>query len=316
MNLKKINKQLKKDGLKTLKETATQVQRWVGKDDFLIYGGLISDLLSGTYNQNCDIDIAFKYESETQIMSVIKSLLENQFSIIADRDYYIRDTHYVRLLYAVKEAMVLDIAFMNDPYEVGVLTMDSIFYSNRLAKLVDNYGGIKDFREGCIRLRKGARTENPLYILNRLICVCAKYDISLKSEGISRIIEESSWEYEESIMENKDATSSYLSRLIKSIVVAKNQECFIRELIDEGIICKVFPVLQTVLERLLNNGKYREASSKQEFIVNTYCGVKNDFELEELEKYFSYFRYRTWNEEEFRLAHICPDNIYFEEKRL
>lgn len=302
-----------KDDLETLRGTASRVQRWIGRDDFLIYGGLLSDLLSGNFNQNCDIDIAFKYESETQIMNVIKALSENQFCIIADRDYYIRNTHYVRLLYAVKEDVFLDIAFMNDPYEVGVLTMDSVFYSNQLSELVDNYGGKKDLKEGCIRLREDARSENPLHIINRLICVCAKYDISLKTEKINKMIEEISWGKLDNITENKDALSSFLSRLIKSIVVAKDQKHFIRELIDEGIIGKVFPILRTVLERSLDNGKYKDASSKQEFIMNTYREANNDFELEELQKYFSYFRYRTWSEDEFRLAHICPDNVHFEQ---
>ena len=295
-----------KDNLETLRKIASRVQRWIGRDDFLIYGGVLSDLLSGNFNQNCDIDIAFKYESETQIMNVIKALSDNQFCIIADRDYYIRNSHYVRLLYAVKEDVFLDIAFMNDPHEVGVFTMDSVFYSNQLSELVDNYGGMKDFKEGCIRLREDARTENPLYIINRLMCVCAKYNISLKSEEISKIIEESSWGKVDNITENKDALSSFLSRLIKSIVVARDQKHFIRELIDEGIVDKAFPILRTVLERTLDNGKYKDASSKQEFIMNTYCEANNDLELEELKKYFSHFRYRSWSEDEFCLAHLCP----------
>jgi len=297
------------EDLNILRKTALLVNKWVNRDDFLIYGGLISDLLLGKMNYGSDIDIAFKYKGENQILDVIKSLYDNDFNIVADRDYYIRNTHYVRLLYAIKDEIFLDIAFMNDPYEVGVLTMDSVFYCNQLGELIDNYGGINALEEKHICLREDAKNENPLYIINRLVCVSAKYDISLRDKETKKIIAEKSLK---DICKNnidKDTLAAFLSRLIKSIIKAKDQKQFIRELIDEDIIGGIFPILHIILDRTLLNGRYNNSSSKEEFIKNTYKEANNRFELEELEKSFSYFRYRTWSNDEFRLAHIYPNRF-------
>ncbi|EFM11429.1 hypothetical protein PaecuDRAFT_1875 [Paenibacillus curdlanolyticus YK9] len=297
-------KSFSQDELSQIHNISEIVSEFLGIEDFVIYGGYISDVIEKGNAYGSDIDIAIKYENEKQITDILKRLAERNFKIVAERDYYIKYDEYVKLYYLENESYFLDIAFMQDPQDIGIFTIDSIIYLNKERIIIDKYDGIKDLKERNLRLSNPDICENPLYILSRLMCVTSKYGIPLRDKKIESIIVNlGQGRNELNIGKKNDIQASFLARLFKSIICSVDRVEYIGALIHYNIIGRGPQVLEVLFTRIISNNsnELMKVSTSKELIklLHSYA---QDEEVKDLVECISLFKYRYWSNEEFELA--------------
>lgn len=290
--------------LSKIHNISEMISEFLGIEDFVIYGGYISDVIEKGNAYGSDIDIAIKYENEKQITEILKRLTERNFKMVAERDYYIKYDEHVKLYYMENESYFLDIAFMQDPRDIGIFTIDSIIYLNKERTIIDKYNGIKDLIEKNLRLNNPDICENPLYILNRLLCVTSKYRIPLRDKNIESIIENLGQERGKINIDIKnDILASFIARLFKSIICSGDRVEYIRALLQYNIVGRGPQVLEVLFTRIIskNSDELLKVSTSKELITLLHSYAQDE-EVKGLVECISLFKNRYWNKEEFELA--------------
>lgn len=290
--------------LEKLSILSDKVYEYIEFDDFIIYGGTVSSILENSNCFNGDIDIAIKTINPLHISTIIRRLVERGFKVIADRDYYIHYNEYIRLFYLISGEIMLDIAFMENPENIGVFTIDSIYYSHihKILINMDDYFSHMNSRK--IIFAHPELPEHPLYIFSRLLCVTEKFNISLNNPNIISLITQTYKNTSEvQIFNENDIRASYLSRLIKSILKSDDRKKFIEGLVECGIIHKDFTIFSLLLKRILKYENLLSTSMDRRSFIRLLYSFANEEESKQLFECLGYLKQRYWAPEDFMLAH-------------
>lgn len=277
---------------------------YIGIDDFIVYGGAISSILEKSDYFGGDVDIAIKTTSPHHISTIIQRLIDKGFKVIADRNYYIHYSEYVRLFYLINGDAMLDVAFMENPENIGVFTIDSIYYSHSHKTLInaDNYFSHMNSRK--IILAHPELPEHPLYIFSRLLCVAEKFNIPLDDSDIIFLISQTYKNTSEmKVFNESDIRASYLSRLIKCILKSNNRKTYIKGLVECGIINSDFSIVSLLLKRTLKNENTLSNVVDGISFMHLLYSVANEDESKELFECLGCLKQRYWAAEDFMLAH-------------
>jgi hypothetical protein len=242
-----------------------QLSKILGVKEFILFGGAAVDLLLNPLAKIHDIDIGIKGREKYIIDRCKKHLKLSGFQIIGDdRLYFINMNEPVTMVFAKNDCWVLDINFMDNPWNVGQFDAESLFFRYPELDYIDNYGALVAIKRKTIRPIKGLYKENPILLLNRIIHLCSKYNMSMSKNPAHRhyinILKKrvSKWNTRDKF-HGKLARIAFYSKVLKAIAQSERRSIFINDLVATGILTKFIPELQKLLKNL---------SSKEKIILN------------------------------------------------
>jgi tRNA nucleotidyltransferase/poly(A) polymerase len=291
--------------LSSIEEVCNKVERWIGITDFYLYGGVITDIILLNKNKFHDYDIAILNCDSEQYLHIFSHLKLSGFEIYFDREYHILKDYTARLIYAKKDNILLDLVFLEDLKYIGVLTQDSIYFNNNTHQLIDQHTGYNDLNNNIITLCDDAYYKEPLTVVKRILNTSSKHRISLLSEDIIGILSKLDYDlnqYDSHIFNEQFASLEV--RLIKTILNSKNQNELINELIQMKFMELYFPMISNILQRMMLSGNLLNIKTMKDFVCMSYKLVETEREKDELFNCFSYFRFRYWEPEIFKLSHL------------
>lgn len=269
---------------------------------------------------NCeirDLDIAI-HTSEKDIESVKKHLVDSGYKPISqDRQYFLTIIDPVTIIDIQNNEWRLDIAFLGGPLERKMnlvlpsayhTTMDkfdihSVFWRFPELDCIDLYGAFEALRNKTMRPLYSLYEENPYLLINHVINMCAKYDMSLsKNSTHKKIIEVlleriNHWSYSDKFHQDTVRIAHY-STIFKALNRSKNKEKFIKDLVLSDILLHTIPELQQILkglspEQIIILSKTNSKQEIVEFLLSIASSKKVD-----LSKYLQLLNLRKWDLED------------------
>jgi hypothetical protein len=177
------------------------------------------------------------------------------FQIIYERPYWINLTEPVITIFAQNSQWLLDINFMENPWNVGQFDAESLFFRYPELDYIDRYDAVDAIKKKTIHPINGLYKENPILLLNRIVDLCSKYGMSMSKNPVHReyinVLKKRilNWNTKDEF-HGKMARIAFYSKLLKGIKQAKRREIFIKDLIATGILKILIPELQNPLKNL------------------------------------------------------------------
>lgn len=289
-----------------------------GVHRFILYGGAAMDLFLNPKNKIRDLDIAIN-SKEKGIQNVKDNLLASGYHVInSERRYFINIIDLVTILDVQSEKWRLDVAFLSGPLERKVnltppsayhTTMDkfdihSVFWRYPELDCVDLYDAFKALETKTMRPVYSLYEENPFLLINLIINMCAKYNMSLSKnivhkKSIDVLLERIDvWAHPDKFHGHTVKLAHY-STILKAISRTKNKLAFIDDLVDSNILSHTIPELQKPLSKISRTQKQAlaNAESKQKIAEILFALVPSD-KRTVLSQRFQSLSLRTWDLED------------------
>jgi hypothetical protein len=271
-----------------LRQLMIQLSRILRIREFILFGGAAIDLLRNPFSRIHDLDIGVKGREKDIIDKCKRHITISGFQIIYERPYWINMTEPVITIFAQNNQWLLDINFMDNPWNVGQFDAESLFFRYPELDYIDRYDAIEALKKKTIHPINGLYKENPILLLNRIIDLCSKYNISMSSNPIHRdyinILKKriSNWNIIDEF-HGKMARIAFYSKLLKAIKQAKRRNIFIKDLVTSGILTILVPELQKPLKNLSLREKalLDKAKTKSE-IANLLIKIVNSNDKQKL----------------------------------
>ncbi len=248
-----------------LRQLMIQLSKVLGAREFILFGGTAIDLLINPSVKIHDLDIGIERRKKDIINQCKKHLRFCGFQIIGrNRPYFINMNESVTMVFAKNNRWLLDINFMDNLWSVGQFDIESLFFRYPELDYIDRYDAIEAFKKKTMHPINGLYKENPILLINRIIDLCSKYNISMHRNPIHRdyinILKKriSNWNTPNEF-HGKIAKISFYSKVLKAIKQAKRRNIFIKDLVATGILIELMPELQKPLKNL---------SSKEKTLLN------------------------------------------------
>jgi hypothetical protein len=238
-----------------LRRLMIRLYKILGIKEFILFGGAAIDLLRNPFSKIHDLDIGIKGMEKDIIDKCKRHLTISGFQIIYERPYWINLTEPVITIFAQNSQWLLDINFMENPWNVGQFDAESLFFRYPELDYIDRYDAVDAIKKKTIHPINGLYKENPILLLNRIVDLCSKYGMSMSKNPVhreyinflkKRIL---NWNTKDEF-HGKMARIAFYSKLLKGIKQAKRREIFIKDLIATGILKILIPELQNPLKNL------------------------------------------------------------------
>lgn len=238
-----------------LRQLMVQLSDALGVKEFILFGGAAMDLLVTPTKKIRDLDIGIE-GGEIYIQQCKKQLKRSGYQIIGkDRPYFINVTDPVTMVFAKNNRWTLDISFMNNVSDVGQFDIESLFFRYPELDYIDRYGALKALREKTMQSIRSLYKENPYLLINRIINMCAKYNMSLSNNSSHRrsisILKKriATWQAPNKF-HGQLAKVAHYSTVLKAIKRAKDRCAFIEELVSTDLLSYTIPEIQKPLRML------------------------------------------------------------------
>lgn len=248
-----------------LRQLMLQLSKALGIKEFILFGGAALDLLTNPFSKIHDLDIGIKGREKKTINQCKKHLRHQGFQILyKERPYFINLNEPITIIIAQNNRWLLDLNFMDNLWSVGQFDIESLFFRYPQLDYIDRYDAIEALKEKTIHPINGLYKENPILLINRIIYLCSKYNMSMAKNPIHyeyiKILKKriSDWNPPDEF-HGKLARISFYSKLLKAIKQAKQRDIFIKDLVATEILTKLMPELQEPLKNL---------SSKEKILLN------------------------------------------------
>lgn len=252
-----------------LQKIMIQISEDLGVKKFILFGGAALDLLQNPYSSIKDLDIGIGGGSKF-VNPCTEHLRQSGYTIMdRERKYFINIIDPVIGVLAKNSNWLLDIAFMNDVRRVGQFDIESLYWRFPECDYLDKFGALRALRERTMRPIYGLEKENPYLLLNRFIYASAKYGLNTHNNPIHLAcitklgVLISTWrpqnEYHGIL-----AQAAYYSKLLKSLVVAKDRFTYVKDLARTRILLYTIPELQKPFEELKHSNPLFRATTKSE----------------------------------------------------
>lgn len=287
----------------------------LGIKSFILYGGAAIDRLIGLGSERRDFDVAIK--KEKGIISKCKENLRKEgYKLIGkDRPYFINLRDFVCLVFAQKKNSILDIAFMGNIEDVGQFDISSLFFRYPQLDYIDRYNAIEAIRNKTMKPIRGLDKENPYLLFNRMMNICAKYNMALFSNSVHRkslkIIKERirDWSpvdiFEEKVLQDfhgRMTKIAHYSTILKSLRRSEDPNFFINELVSTEVLSLTLPEMQLILESLSAQEKRDMKGLKDKAEVVAFLLARADANTEKsLKEKFSLLSLRYWDIEDQKI---------------
>lgn len=298
---------------KSLPHPLRRLMSWfskiLGVKKFILFGGAAIDLLFDPSAKIHDLDIGIEGRKRSIINCCKKHLKSYGFKIIGkDRPYFINMNEPVTMVFATDNRWLLDISFMENVWSVGQFDIESLFFRYPELDYIDRYEAIEALKKKIIHPINGLYKENPILLINRIIDLCSKYNISMTKNPLHRdyinILKKrvSNWNTSDEF-HGKMARVAFYSKLLKAIKQAKRRNVFIRDLIASGILTELMPELLKPLKNYLSSNKtlLNKVRTKDE-VANFLIKIVNPNDQQNLkDKFQLVFDLRKWDLEDQRI---------------
>lgn len=249
----------------------SDIARTLGVTRFILYGGAPVDLLLNGKSSLKDLDIGILSQNEAVISKCKNNIEERGFKIIEPyREYYIHLDEKVILVYAKSRKWFLDIAFLNDIESLGHFNFDTLYFRYPENDYVDKFGALKAVQRKKIRLVRDIKQENPFLLMGRFLRLCTKYHLDLGMPRHRKILVNLKAEMKIFKMDrgfHREAYTSCLSSLMRSILGATDRVAFLDILIKEGILGLIIPELEGISFASIFSKKIVTVASKADLAV-------------------------------------------------
>ena len=290
-----------------LHQLMIQLSKALGVKEFILFGGTAIDLLINPSTEICDLDIGIG-EGKKYIKQCKKQLKLSNYQIIGkDRPYFTNMIDPVTMVFAKNNRWLLDISFMNNIWDIGQFDIESLFFRYPELDYIDRYNTLKALKEKTMRSIHGLYKENPYLLLNRIINICAKYDMNMSKNPVHRnsinVLKKriSNWNPPNSF-HGKMAKIAHYSTVLKAMRRAKNRYAFIKDLIATGLLLETMPELQKLLKNLSPQEitLLEKAKTKGE-IIEILVKITDPKDRQKLKQRFRTLRLREWDLEDRNL---------------
>lgn len=224
--------------------------------NFILFGGApIDSLLSfGRITDRNDIDIAIRGLDAAHMCAFENSVIKRGYRVLfARRPYQIQRSLEVFSTYVRKGRIIIDANFMENPENVGLFNIDSLYIVFPSYEIVDAHGCLEGLKEGKISLIRSITSENAYLLASRFIYLSAKYSIRILSPGntevagrivkaMKREAKDPSWQF-----------NSFLSSLLNSTLKSSNRVTHLRELLEAGFFGERLPELEAATKLLIKS---------------------------------------------------------------
>lgn len=276
----------------------------------ILFGGAALDLLIDPGARIRDYDIGI-LDKGNCLESCAKALKKNGFKIIdKKRDYTVGKIHRVTMIFARKGEILLDVNFMEDFGIVGQFDIESLIWRFPEMDFVDRYGALRAFHEKTIQPIRPFEDENPLLVLNRLILLCAKYQLRITEHPIhKKLLAQLQKTISKFDLLNNDnlgeinLKASHYSTLLKAILYSRDRIAFLRELFNCGVMANAIPELLSSLTELSAESivQINNAQHKWEIIQSILKSVKAGNQKKILGR-LKLIGMRSWDEQDQKMA--------------
>lgn len=167
-----------------LYQVMDEVSEDTGLDEFIMFGGAPVDLLSGFYSPEDvkDYDIAIQGQNEELMEGFEEELEENGYEILkSQRPFVIRESETVYTTYAENEDLILDANFMQDPTQVGVFNINSLYFTYPDFSKVDEHNALEGIENENLEPIIDLDEENAYLVGKRYAIISAKYGIPINN---------------------------------------------------------------------------------------------------------------------------------------
>lgn len=302
----------------TLKGMMNQLAQDLGVKNFILYGGAAMDLLTDSSQEIRDLDIAITLD-QGDIEQLKSNLRKAGYQILGkDREYYLNIIDPVTIVFAQNNQWVLDVAILGGPLERKIalvppsafhtsmdkFDIDSVFWRYPQLDVVDLYDAFTALKNKTMSPLYSLYEENPYLLVNRMINMCAKYQMSICDNFIHKksfevLVERiSQWEHNGEFHGESVKTAHY-STVLKAIKRARNREQFIADLLRSRILACTMPELQEGLSTISGEDKavIETAKTKKEIALVLLRIVPIDMK-DILEARLESLGLRTWDSED------------------
>lgn len=286
-----------------LKTLILKISEIIEEEEFILYGGAPIDYLFNGNKKFNDLDIAIKKTNKKDIDNLRKILIKKGFDIVVPfREYTVRKTKKVYLMYAIKKHLVLDICFLSD-YDLasGLFNLDNLYCRFPELDIVDDYNSIDGIKRKMFVPTRNLTKDNPYLLLSRFIYLCAKYQIYPMDDPINKKILLKIKKETEAIMHpvSSDQFSSCLNSILKSIIKIDDRKYFLKNLINSGIFGKTMPVLCKSLRLAIkvNDNYLDEIKTKKALILYLFNLLDDKNSKKDFLELITCLRFRKWDSE-------------------
>jgi len=292
-----------------LRQLMIQLSKVIGVKKFILFGGAAIDLLMNSSAKIYDLDIGIEGRKKDIINQCKKHLRFCGFQIInRDRPYFINMNEPVIMVFAKNDHWLLDINFMDNLWNVGQFDAESLFFRYPELDYINRYDAFIALKRKTIRPINGLYKENPILLLNRIIHLCSKYNMSMSKNSVHRhyinILKKriSKWNTTDKF-HGKLARIAFYSKVLRAIAHSKQRDIFINDLVATGVLIKLMPELQKPLKNLSSNEKtiLNKAKTRND-IANFLIKIVNPKDQQKLKyKFRLIYNIRKWDLEDQKL---------------
>jgi len=290
----------------------TKLSKVLGVESFILFGGLAIDMLIDFPMKKRDFDIAIKRKSG-YVEKCKANLEKSNYRVIgSDRQYFINLYEPIVNVFVENNNSVLDIAFMDDVSHVGQFDIESLFYRYPELDYIDRYSAFRAIKNKTMRPIHGLNKENPYLLANRIINLCAKYEMKLSENIIHsdsiKILKKRirAWDplrlFDKDILQDfhgRMARIAHYSTVLKAIERANNRALFVEDLLSTELLLETIPEIQEPLKKLSSQQKkcLNELKNKKQ-IANFLVKIVAPGNQKILRQKFSLLRLRNWDLED------------------
>jgi hypothetical protein len=300
---------------KRFQEMMSRLAKELGAKKFILYGGAAMDLLINSSHKVHDLDIAI-ISDRKDVEYYIENLKKAGYEILeGNREYHLNIIDPVTIVFAKNNEWTLDVAFLNGPLERKInlvppsaycttmdkFDIDSVFWRFPQLDSVDLYDAFGALKNRTMRPLYSLYEENPYLLINRMINMCAKYQMDICDNPVHKksfeVLKERVRQWKHSgEFHGKLVKIAHYSTVLKAIKRSKNREKFIVDLAQSGILRYTMPELQAAIENINDSQKkqLKNVATKLE-IANLLKSMVLPNKKIILEQRFRLLGLRTWD---------------------
>lgn len=283
-----------------LQDTLLKVRSYTSLHSFLLYGSFVADAFFKGNHRASDLDIAVTTVNESVVQRTIESLSSNGFKIHEyRREYIINLVERVRLVYAEKDELSLDIGFLSSAENIGQFDAETMICRFPQRDIVDKYGAKKAIENRRLTPVRGLFAEDPHLLVSRFVYLCAKYDMPLdcpEHQAISKTIEGRLEIWRPQTEFQSQTKYSAMSNILKSILSSSARTDFAEALIGSNLVSFISRALEEAIKASCNSQRDKlEYAKDKNDLASLFLSVSKPTRREELSMEFLHLQKRKWN---------------------
>jgi hypothetical protein len=160
----------------------------LGQERFVMFGGATLDLLQDPPRPARDLDIALPLD-RAEVQSIRRHIAARGADVGRTlRRYWINIDQPVLMLDVRWEGQLIDLNFVDQIDRIPQFDIESVIWRYPELDYVDLYGAFDALATRTFRPVRGLAGNNPYLLLNRMIRLAAKYDLSLAANPVHQAI--------------------------------------------------------------------------------------------------------------------------------